>query len=107
MNHAFDAIVIGGGLSGLRTVISIFDSSPDLQIAIVTKVHPLRSHSVTAQGGINAALGNHPEGRDDTWNLHAFDTLKGADYLADQDAAEILAREAPDRVLELARWGEH
>ena len=104
-NHVFDAIVIGGGLSGLRTAISIIDSSPDLRIAIVTKVHPLRSHSIAAQGGINAALGNHPEGRDDTWNRHAYDTIKGADYLADQDAAEILAREAPDRVLELARWG--
>ncbi len=103
--HTFDAIVVGGGLSGLRTAIGINDAAPHHKIAVVSKVHPLRSHSVAAQGGINAALGNHPNGRDDTWRHHAFDTIKSGDYLADQNAVEILAKEAPDRVLELARWG--
>jgi succinate dehydrogenase / fumarate reductase flavoprotein subunit len=67
----------------------------------------MRSHSGAAQGGINAALGNHPEGRDDSWERHAFDTIKGSDYLADQPRAEILAREAPERVLEMEHWGTY
>ncbi len=104
-HYSFDAIIIGGGLSGLRTAITITETTPQFQIAIISKVHPLRSHSVAAQGGINAALGNHPKGQDDSWQRHAFDTIKGSDYLADQTAAELLAKEAPDRVHELARWG--
>jgi len=67
----------------------------------------MRSHSGAAQGGINATLGNHPEGRDDSWERHAFDTIKGSDYLADQPRAEILAREAPERVLEMEHWGAY
>jgi succinate dehydrogenase / fumarate reductase flavoprotein subunit len=76
-------------------------------VAVLSKVYPIRSHSGAAQGGINAALGNHPEGQDDAWQRHAFDTIKGADYLADQPRAEILAREAPERVLELEHWGAY
>ncbi len=103
--YNFDVIIVGAGNAGLRTAIEIVDQTPQAQVALISKVHPVRSHSVAAQGGINAALGNHPEGKEDTWQRHAYDTIKGADYLADQDAAEKLAQEAPKRVLELAKWG--
>ena len=88
---------MGAGLSGLRVGIEL---SKSVNVAIVTKVHPLRSHSVAAQGGINASLGE-----DDSWESHAFDTVKGSDYLADQDVVEILAKEAPHAVIENERWG--
>ncbi len=88
---------MGAGLSGLRTAIELSD---DHDVAILTKVHPLRSHSVAAQGGINASLGE-----DDSWESHAFDTVKGADYLADQDAVEILTKNAPFAVIENEQWG--
>ena len=99
----YNVLVIGGGLSGLRAAIEAHDAGR--AVAVITKVYPMRSHSGAAQGGINAALGNHPEGREDSWERHAFDTIKGSDYLADQPRAEILAREAPERVLELEHWG--
>jgi succinate dehydrogenase / fumarate reductase flavoprotein subunit len=92
-----DVIIVGAGLSGLRVAIELCDK---YDVAIVTKVHPLRSHSVAAQGGINASLG---EG--DSWESHAFDTVKGSDYLADQDVVEVLAKEAPRSVIENERWG--
>ncbi len=98
-----DVIIIGGGLAGLRAAVEACDCSAD--VALVSKVYPLRSHSVAAQGGINAALGNSPEAKDDTWEKHAFDTIKGSVYLADQDAVEVLCREAPKIVLELEHWG--
>ncbi len=97
MIHDHDIIVIGAGLSGLRVAIELADS---FDVAILTKVQALRSHSVAAQGGINAALGN-----DDSWEVHAFDTVKGSDYLADQDVVEILTKEAPRAVIENERWG--
>ncbi|RDE17936.1 MAG: fumarate reductase (quinol) flavoprotein subunit [Candidatus Thorarchaeota archaeon] len=92
-----DVLVIGAGLSGLRAAIELVDAC---DVAVITKVHPLRSHSVAAQGGINAALGET-----DSWQAHAFDTVKGSDYLADQDVVELLAREAPRAVIENERWG--
>ena len=92
-----DVIIVGAGLSGLRVAIEL---SEKFDVAIVTKVHPLRSHSVAAQGGINASLGE-----DDSWEAHAFDTVKGSDYLADQDVVEILTKEAPRAVIENERWG--
>ncbi len=92
-----DILVIGAGLSGLRAAIEVADY---LDIAVVTKVHPLRSHSVAAQGGINASLG---EG--DSWEAHAFDTVKGSDYLADQDVVELMTKEAPRAVIENEQWG--
>ncbi|WP_440952401.1 FAD-dependent oxidoreductase [Methanococcoides sp. FTZ1] len=95
---AHDVVVIGGGLSGLRCAIELHEMGMD--VAIISKVPPIRSHSGAAQGGINASLGS-----DDSWESHAFDTVKGSDYLADQDAVEILCREAPDRVLEMEHWG--
>jgi succinate dehydrogenase / fumarate reductase flavoprotein subunit len=93
-----EVVVIGGGLAGLRAALAAADAGVD--VAIVTKVQPLRSHSVAAQGGINAALRE-----DDSVEDHAFDTVKGSDYLADQDAVMVLASEAPDRVREMEHWG--
>ena len=91
-----DIIIVGGGLAGLRAALSV--KSADT--AVISKVHPLRSHSIAAQGGINAALGSN-----DKWEDHAFDTIKGSDYLADQDAVEVLCRDAPLRVIEMEHWG--
>ena len=98
-----DILIIGGGLAGLRAAIEAKKSSRD--VAILSKVHPLRSHSVAAQGGINAALGNAPAPAKDTWENHAFDTIKGSDYLADQDAVEVMCQEAMERVIEMEHWG--
>jgi succinate dehydrogenase / fumarate reductase flavoprotein subunit len=97
--------VVGGGLAGLRAAVAVHDAGCD--VAVLSKVYPIRSHSGAAQGGINAALGNHPDGQDDSWERHAFDTIKGSDYLADQPRAEILARDAPKRVLEMEHWGAY
>jgi len=101
--HSHDLVIIGGGLTGLRAALEGVRSG--LDVAVVSKVHPLRSHSVAAQGGINAALGNAAGGEDDNWEKHAFDTVKGSDYLADQDAVEIMCREAPTTVVELEHMG--
>ncbi len=97
-----DILVVGGGLAGLSAALA---ADPRLSTAIISRVHPLRSHSVAAQGGINAALGNSPDGQDDSWERHAFDTIKGSDYLADQDAAEILCQKAVPAIYELDRLG--
>jgi succinate dehydrogenase / fumarate reductase flavoprotein subunit len=99
---AHDILIVGGGLAGLAASLQ---ADPTLSVAIISRVHPLRSHSVAAQGGINAALGNHPEGRDDSWEKHAYDTIKGSDFLADQDAAELLCREAIPMIYELEKLG--
>ena len=101
--HSHDVVIVGGGLTGLRAAIEA--ARGGCSVAVVSKVHPLRSHSVAAQGGINASLGNSPEGRDDSWELHAFDTVKGSDYLADQDSVEIMTREAPGIVIEMEQMG--
>ena len=98
-----DVIIIGGGLAGCRAAVEIARTDPSLNVAVVAKTHPIRSHSVAAQGGIAATLKNVDSA--DTWEAHAFDTVKGSDYLADQDAVEILAREAPDVVIDLEHMG--
>ncbi len=97
-----DLLIVGGGLAGLSAALS---ADPGLKVAVISKVHPLRSHSVAAQGGINAALANHPDAADDTCDRHAFDTIKGSDYLADQDAAELLCRRAIPTMYGLDHWG--
>jgi succinate dehydrogenase / fumarate reductase flavoprotein subunit len=97
-----DLLIVGGGLAGLSAALA---ADPGLKVGVISKVHPIRSHSVAAQGGINAALGNHPEGADDSWEKHAFDTIKGSDYLADQDAAELLCQRAVPTIYELDHWG--
>lgn len=98
-----DVIIVGGGLAGCRAAVEIARTDPTLNIAVVAKTHPIRSHSVAAQGGIAATLKNVDA--TDTWEAHAFDTVKGSDYLADQDAVEILAREAPEVVIDLEHMG--
>ncbi|MCF2136873.1 MAG: FAD-dependent oxidoreductase [Candidatus Thorarchaeota archaeon] len=95
--YEYDAIVVGAGLSGLRVAIELAEH---YEVAVLSKVHPLRSHSVAAQGGINAAMSEN-----DSWESHAFDTVKGSDYLADQDVVEVLTKNAPLAVIENERWG--
>jgi succinate dehydrogenase / fumarate reductase flavoprotein subunit len=95
-------LVIGGGLAGLRAAI---ETAPKVDTAIISQVHPVRSHSGAAQGGVNAALANNPQGADDNPEKHAFDTIKGSDYLADQDAAELMTKEAPGCIYEIEHWG--
>jgi len=97
-----DVLVVGGGLAGLRAAIGLAER---WDVAVISKVHPVRSHSVAAQGGINAAIGNAPEGRDDTPEQHALETVKGSDYLADQSAVATMCRLAPETIYELEHWG--
>jgi len=96
-------IVVGGGLAGLRAAVEA--KAAGLDVAILSQVHPGRSHSGAAQGGINAALANHPDGHDDTPEKHAFDTVKGSDYLADQDTAIQMTKDAPGVIFEMDHWG--
>jgi len=98
-----DVTIVGGGLAGCRAAVEIARLNPNLNIAIVAKTHPIRSHSVAAQGGIAATLKNVDSA--DNWEAHAFDTVKGSDYLADQDAVELLTQEAPSVVIDLERMG--
>src|SRR6516162_3832847 len=95
-----DVLVVGAGCAGMRAAIAAHDAGAD--VALVSKLHPTRSHSGAAEGGINAALGNSAE---DTTESHAFDTVKGSDYLGDQDAIEVFANEAPGDIYELEHWG--
>jgi succinate dehydrogenase / fumarate reductase flavoprotein subunit len=98
-----DVIIIGGGLAGCRAALEIKKQNSSLDVGLVAKTHPIRSHSVGAQGGIAASLQNvDPE---DDWKAHAFDTVKGSDYLADQDAVEYLTKEAPEVIIELEHLG--
>lgn len=98
--HKFDAVVVGAGGAGLWAALELVRNKAN--VAVLTKLYPTRSHTGTAQGGIGAALGNLEE---DHWEWHMFDTVKGGDYLTDQDAAEILAREAVETVYELEHMG--
>ena len=100
MEAKHDVLVVGAGCAGMRAAIEAFDAGAD--VALISKIHPVRSHSGAAEGGINAALGNASE---DNPEEHAFDTVKGSDYLGDQDAIQILCDEAPDDVYQLENWG--
>ena len=84
-----DVLIVGSGLAGMRAALEVAQD-PTLDVAILTKVHPLRSHSGAAQGGIAASLNNSTD--QDSWELHMYDTVKGGDFLVDQNAAEIMAR---------------
>jgi succinate dehydrogenase / fumarate reductase, flavoprotein subunit len=97
--HSFDAVIVGAGGAGMMAALH---AAPGTRLAVITKLHPLRSHTGTAQGGVAAPLGNMEE---DKWDWYMYDTVKGGDYLVDQDAAEILARESVDAVLELEHMG--
>jgi succinate dehydrogenase / fumarate reductase, flavoprotein subunit len=99
MNHDYDVVIIGAGLAGLRAAIEL---SENIKVAVITKVFATRSHSGAAQGGIGATLGNEEE---DDWQWHMFDTVKGSDYLGDQDAIEIMTKDAPRTIYELEHMG--
>ena len=98
--HRYDAVIVGAGGAGLWAALEL--ARKKTNVAVLTKLYPTRSHTGTAQGGIGAALGNQEE---DHWEWHMFDTVKGGDYLSDQDASEILAREAVETVYELEHMG--
>ena len=100
MEATHDVLVVGAGLAGMRAAIEAHDLGAD--VALLSKIHPVRSHSGAAEGGINAALGNASE---DDPEKHAFDTVKGSDYLGDQDAIQVLCDEAPADVYQLEHWG--
>ena len=98
-HHEYDVVIVGAGGAGMRAAI---ESAPNAKTAVITKLYPTRSHTGAAQGGMAAALANVEE---DSWEWHTFDTVKGGDYLVDQDAAEILAREAIDAIIDLENMG--
>jgi fumarate reductase flavoprotein subunit len=98
--ESYDVLVVGGGLAGIRAAIAAVDANPRLKVAMVSKVYPMRSHTVSAEGGAAAVL--RPE---DSYENHAFDTIKGSDYLADQDVVEAFVREAPIEVIQMEHWG--
>ena len=100
IDHEYDVVVLGSGGSGLRAAVGL--SEAGLKTACISKVFPTRSHTSAAQGGISAALGNMGE---DDWRWHMYDTVKGSDWLGDQDAIEYLCKEAPKAVIELERYG--
>ena len=99
--HTFDAVIVGGGGAGLRASIELAQSG--LDVAVISKVFPTRSHTVSAQGGVNAALGN-TDG-DDDWRWHMFDTIVGSDFLGDQEAVEYMCKNAPQNIYELEHMG--
>jgi len=101
VDHEYDAVVVGAGGAGLRAAFGLVQEG--FKTAVITKLFPTRSHTVAAQGGINAALGNMDDG--DDWRWHMYDTVKGSDWLGDQDAIHYMAREAPAAVMELENYG--
>ena len=100
IDHKYDVVVVGAGGAGLRATFGTAEQG--LDTACLTKVFPTRSHTVAAQGGISAALGNMGE---DDWRWHMYDTVKGSDWLGDQDAIEYMCKEAADAVIELEHYG--
>jgi hypothetical protein len=100
IDHTYDVVVVGAGGAGLRATLGLAEAG--LSTACLTKVFPTRSHTVAAQGGISAALGNMGE---DDWRFHFYDTIKGSDWLGDQDAIEFMCKEAPAAVIELEHYG--
>src|ERR687895_139145 len=95
-----DVVVVGGGGAGLRAAIAVAQARPELDVAVVSKVYPMRSHTVSAEGGAAAVIAN-----DDSLDEHAYDTVSGSDWLCDQDAVEAFVQEAPRELLQLEHWG--
>src|SRR5436305_15051760 len=95
-----DVLLVGGGGAGLRAAIAAAETNPDLRIAVISKVYPMRSHTVSAEGGAAGVIK-----ADDSLDEHAYDTISGSDWLADQDAVEILVEEAPRELIQLEHWG--
>src|SRR3989440_5179115 len=98
--ESYDVLIVGGGLAGIRAAIAAAEVNPRLRIGMVSKVYPMRSHTVSAEGGAAAALS-----KDDSYDTHAFDTIKGSDYLADQNVVEAFVREAPVEIIQMEHWG--
>ncbi|HEY4705083.1 MAG TPA: FAD-binding protein, partial [Thermoplasmata archaeon] len=97
---AYDLVIVGGGAAGLRAAIAAAEAGRSLRIVVVSKVYPMRSHTVSAEGGTAAVLRDY-----DSYDMHGFDTVKGSDFLADQDAVEFFVRRAPAEVVQLEHWG--
>jgi fumarate reductase flavoprotein subunit len=97
---AHDVVIVGGGAAGLRAAIAVAESHPRLSVAIVSKVYPMRSHTVSAEGGAAAVIRSG-----DSLEEHAHDTIAGGDWLCDQDAVEAFVKEAPEELLRLENWG--
>ena len=100
MTPAFDVVLVGGGGAGLRAAIAIAEAAPRLRVAVVSKVYPMRSHTVSAEGGAAGVIG-----ADDSLDEHCYDTISGSDWLGDQDAIEAFVREAPQELLQMEHWG--
>ena len=98
--ESYDVLIVGGGLAGIRAAIAAVEANPRVRVGLVSKVYPMRSHTVSAEGGAAAALGPG-----DSYENHAFDTIKGSDYLADQDVVEAFVREAPVEIIQMEHWG--
>ena len=97
---SYDVLIVGGGLAGIRAAIAVAETNPRLKIGMVSKVYPMRSHTVSAEGGAAAVMT-----KEDSYDTHAFDTIKGSDYLADQDVVEAFVREAPLEIVQMEHWG--
>ena len=98
--ESYDVLIVGGGLAGIRAAIAAAEMNPRLKIGMVSKVYPMRSHTVSAEGGAAAVMT-----AEDSYETHAFDTIKGSDYLADQDVVETFVREAPVEIIQMEHWG--
>ena len=98
--HNHDILIVGGGGAGLRAAIAIGEENPNLSVGVISKVYPMRSHTVSAEGGVAAVIKPN-----DSLDDHAYDTISGADWLADQDAVEALVNEAPGELIQLEHWG--
>lgn len=95
-----DVLIVGGGAAGLRACLAITETNPDLSVAVISKVYPMRSHTVSAEGGAAGVIKD-----DDSQDDHAYDTISGSDWLCDQDAVEAFVKEAPEELLRLEHWG--